>query len=199
MIKFVIQNFKYYNLDPINLECSEGECIGISGPSGSGKTRFLRALADLDPFEGDVLLEDISVNKYRPEEWRKNVGFLPAESQWWFDTVGEHFNDHDTDHLNSLGFDSSVMSWEVSRLSSGEKQRLALLRLLSNSPKILLLDEPTANLDPKYILSTESLLNHYRFDHKSILIWISHDMRQLRRMALKIYHIQNQTLHRMED
>ena len=71
--------------------------LGIFGPSGSGKSLLLRVLADLDPHDGDVLFDEKSINDYKPCEWRKKVALLPSESQWWFDSVGEHFHKHDFD------------------------------------------------------------------------------------------------------
>jgi len=78
-----------------------------------------------------------------------------------------------------------VMQWQVSRLSSGEHQRLALLRLLSNRPKVLLLDEPTANLDPVNAQRVEKLLEDYRTQQKSSFLWISHDTQQIQRVAAR--------------
>lgn len=190
MIKFEIKNLLYYNLEPFSLKLAETECVGMMGPSGSGKTRMLRALADLDPFEGDIFLKGQHIHDFKPPLWRQQVALLPAESQWWFDRVGEHFNGYDKEHLYILGFDESVMQWDVSRLSSGEKQRLALLRMLTNDPKVLLLDEPTANLDPNYVKNVEGLLNHIRLEHHASMIWISHSIEQLKRVASKIFAIQ---------
>jgi ABC-type multidrug transport system ATPase subunit len=90
-------------------------------------------------------------------DWRRRVGLLPAESGWWADRVGAHFittNDArnpattPTPILARLGFEPDVLDWDVQRLSSGERQRLGLARLLLNRPEVLLLDEATANLDP---------------------------------------------------
>ena len=103
-----------------------------------------------------------------------------------FDTVAEHFNAHD-DHIRALGFKPDVMSWNVSRCSSGEKQRLSVLRLLSNCPRVLLLDEPTANLDENNAARVEDLVAKYLASYKAIAIWVSHDASQLRRVAQKRY------------
>jgi ABC-type multidrug transport system ATPase subunit len=146
---------------------------------------MLRAVADLEPHEGGVYLDTVNATEMSPSEWRKKVGMLPAESRWWHDTVREHFKAVDEQCLEMLGLDKGVMGWRVSRLSSGERQRLALLRLLCNRPKVLLLDEPTANLDPESSRRVENLLKIYRLEQEASLLWISHDAEQIRRVAAR--------------
>ena len=73
----------------------------------------------------------------------------------------------------------------MARLSSGERQRLALLRLLSRNPKALLLDEPTANLDDVNQQRVEALVEAYRQAHGAPVLWISHDVAQQRRVATR--------------
>lgn len=154
----------------------------ITGASGSGKTLLLRAIADLDPNDGDVLLNGRSRRTFRPAQWRSRVRLLPAESQWWADRIGEHFQGT-PEGLAELGFPPSVLEWEVARCSTGERQRLALLRLLQGSPKVLLLDEPTASLDPASTERVEGLLARYRREQGAGILWISHDPAQVARVA----------------
>ena len=85
--------------------------------------------------------------------------------------------------LQQLGFEPDVLNWEVSRLSTGEKQRLAIVRLLQNTPRALLLDEPTASLDAENIERTETLLVDYCRQQQAPLLWVSHDTQQLERVA----------------
>jgi energy-coupling factor transporter ATP-binding protein EcfA2 len=82
-----------------------------------------------------------------------------------------------------LGLGSDVLQWQVQRLSTGEKQRLAILRLLANRPRALLLDEPTASLDRENVDRAEGLLLEFCRDHKAPIIWVSHDPGQLERVA----------------
>lgn len=183
-----LEDLEIPDVEPINLTIVSGECIGLSGESGSGKTRLLRAIADMDEHGGQVYEEDVAQDQVRAHEWRRRVALLPAESQWWFDTVEEHFNAHD-EHIKALGFQPDVMSWNVSRCSSGEKQRLSVLRMLSNCPRVLLLDEPTANLDENNATRVEQLVRKYLARHNATAIWVSHDELQLRRVAQKRYHL----------
>jgi len=170
-------------IGPLNFEARGAECICISGPSGSGKTSLLRAIADLDEHEGNVSLDGIECNGLRAPDWRRRVGLLPAESDWWYEHVGEHFAAVSEDGLKQLGFDSSMLGRKVLRLSSGERQRLALLRLLANEPQVLLLDEPTASLDPKNTRRAEQLIAKYRRKHGAPVLWVSHDPRQIKRVC----------------
>ena len=118
------------------------------------------------------------------EDWIKKVGLLTSESKWWHELVGEHFEFPALNILRELGFsDESGLQWKVSRLSSGEKQRLALARLLSSSPEALLLDEPTANLDSISVSLVEDVIDRYRKEYSAPVIWVAHDESQLNRVS----------------
>ena len=178
-----IKNLRSGHFGPISATFNAREHVIISGPSGSGKSLFLRALADLDRNQGEVWLNSRSRMDYTPMRWRQQVGLLPAESHWWAQTVGEHFLGKGNLELDALGFDARVLEWSVTRLSSGERQRLALLRLLSNEPQVLLLDEPTANLDSHNTQCVETLVNRYRNNENACVLWVTHDSDQIRRLA----------------
>ncbi len=85
--------------------------------------------------------------------------------------------------FQELGFPEDVMQWRIDRLSTGEKQRLSLLRVLNNQPQVLLLDEPTASLDPLTIRKAEACIAAYKQQSQCCVIWISHDPAQIRRVA----------------
>ncbi len=189
-----IVNLGVHTLKNIHLTVEPGQCVGLTGPSGCGKSLLLRALADLDPHEGQMSLEGMAADRFQAPQWRRLVGLLPAESSWWHDTVGAHFDAVPDAWLRELGFDTSVMEWKISRLSSGERQRLALLRLLAGQPKVLLLDEPTANLDRLNIQSVEALLGRYRRSRALMIIWVSHDLEQLQRNCDPIYVVEDNRL-----
>jgi ABC-type multidrug transport system ATPase subunit len=188
-------NFGWHTLSQINLHVPPGHCLGLMGPSGSGKTLFLRAIADLDSHQGQALLDGVASTQMPGYQWRRRVGLLPAEAAWWYDRVGEHFNGQPFNRLEQLGFEPDVLAWQVSRLSSGERQRLALLRMLLNEPQVLLLDEPTANLDQHNTQRAESLIEDYRKSNQPVMIWISHAADQLQRWCSTFYMLDKNGFH----
>ena len=185
---FEIKSLQVLNLAPWSCELAEGECITLGGASGSGKTRLLRAIADLDPHQGECLLAGKNCSSMAGHEWRRQVGYLTAESQWWHPLVGAHFEDADTGLLKQLGFDESVMGWRIERLSSGEKQRLALVRMLQQNPGVLLLDEPTANLDRDCTRVIEKIVAQQQQQGKAV-IWVSHNQQQSLRVSDRYWQI----------
>jgi len=168
------------HVGPFDCDVAAGACTALHGPSGSGKSLLLRALADLAPHAGAVLVAADAQTDMSGPAWRRRVGYLPTESAWWADSVGEHFRGPVP---AELGFEPDVGDWAVSRLSSGERQRLALLRLLDRRPEALLLDEPTANLDPDARGRVEALLARYRVERGAAVLLVSHDPEQRARMA----------------
>ena len=180
-----VREIKIPGLPAISFELATGECLGMSGESGCGKTRLLRAIADMDEIEGSVCVDDLCQLDVSGAQWRKQVALLPAESQWWFDTVAPHFPD-DID-FSSLGFTEAVKDWSVSRCSSGEKQRLSILRMLANKPRVLLLDEPTANLDAQNTRKVEALTAEYLRANNAVAIWVTHNHEQLARVFSTLY------------
>lgn len=179
-------NLCFQDRGPYSFRIDGGECVGLQGASGAGKSLLLRAIVDLDPRTGKLRLGGIDADRVPAPQWRRLVGLLPAESGWWLDRVGEHFADFrsvDDAILAAVGFDRSVGNWQVSRLSTGERQRLAIVRLLANSPQCLLLDEPTASLDPGSVANVEALLLNHCGARQASLLWVSHDPDQLARVS----------------
>lgn len=170
-------------IGPVSVDIDAGDCLCISGPSGTGKSLLLRSIADLDPHEGEVWLDGVPCHATPPEQWRTQVGLLPPESSWWLPGVSDHFHDGVPIPLDHVGLSAKTMDKPVVQLSSGEKQRLALMRLLANRPRVLLLDEPTANLDPENTRRVEAVIAEYRRTRKAAVIWVSHDREQITRVA----------------
>ena len=171
-------------LKPASFTLAAGECIVVKGPSGAGKTMLLRAIADLDPNQGLVSLQGRDRSTIPGPEWRRLVGYVPAEPGWWAETVGEHFGDWTaaTAVLAKLGFPEEAQSWPIARLSTGERLRLALVRALIIRPKVLLLDEPTAALDSASVATVEDLIVT-RLRAGLAVLWVTHDVGQARRIA----------------
>jgi ABC-type iron transport system FetAB ATPase subunit len=182
---FRVEDLRFHTFTNITFSILKAECIGISGPSGIGKSLLLRALADLDPYQGKISLEGVAATSMPAPLWRRQVALLPAEAVWWYRTVGKHFTRIDSEWFSQLGFDQSVLEWNIGRLSSGEKQRLAFLRMLSFDPKVLLLDEPTANLDSENARQIEDLIAWQRQKRQVAVIWVSHNMNQLERVSTR--------------
>ena len=170
-------------IGPVDIAVHAGHCLGLSAPSGAGKTRLLRAMADLDVHEGDCRLDSVSAADMPAPEWRLRVAFLAAESAWWADTPREHFEHGCEKLLDALDLTPALLDMPIERLSSGQRQRMALVRTLAHTPEVLLLDEPTANLDAVNIERVERLIAAYLTMHRACCIWVSHDRAQLERVA----------------
>ncbi|WP_444918288.1 ABC transporter ATP-binding protein [Microbulbifer sp. JMSA003] len=183
MSTLVLKNIFVGCLQNINLTMASGQIICLSGPSGSGKSRLLRAIADLEPYTGDICFKNKSQSTYPAHQWRNHVMLVPAQTAWWEETVGDHFATPMNDALKLLGFPEDAVKWQVNRLSSGEKQRLALIRAISYKPQALLLDEPTANLDARSTQEVEQWLTELIEEHKLPTIWVAHSQEQIRRVA----------------
>lgn len=184
-----VQQLHTEHLGPLDLTLAPQERLFIHGPSGAGKSLLLRVLADLDPHQGLITLAEQPQEKISPTEWRRQVGYLPAENRWWAATIGEHFPQVNEAWFEQLGLTLECLNWQVEHCSTGERQRLALLRLLQNQPKILLLDEATANLDPENGQRFEQLLLDYQQQQSAALIWISHDPSQIKRLATRTLYL----------
>lgn len=171
---------------PFDLKVAAGTCLAITGPSGSGKSLLLRMIADLDPNTGEVSLGDRRRADCPAPDWRRQVIYVAAEAGWWGETVGEHFGPARLaaarDLGARLGLKPELLDGPVARLSTGEKQRLALIRALVRDPAVLLLDEPTSSLDQGSVKLAEALLKE-RLAAGLALILVSHDPRQADRLG----------------
>ncbi len=182
-----VENLSRPGLPTISFSLARGTCLAVMGPSGSGKTLLLRALADLDPSSGEVELHDENRNQVPAPSWRRRVSYAAAEPGWWAETVAEHFtNWGKTKQLTgALLLPSDIGVASVARLSTGERQRLAVLRSLEKSPEVLLLDEPTGPLDKAAADAMELLLRQRMQEGVGILL-STHDLSQASRMADRI-------------
>lgn len=182
----------------IDLDVNRGECICILGKSGSGKSVFLRLVADLDVGEGNVTLDGVGRNALSGPEWRRRVIYQAAEPAWWAATVAEHFPADTLDRLSNwlpeAGLTDDVMRTDIARLSTGERQRLALLRSLARKPAVLLLDEPTASLDHATTLAVERLLQREVAAGLSILM-VTHSHEQAERIGHRRFEMTDAGLH----
>ncbi len=163
-------------LKNVGLTLRKGEILGILGPNGSGKTTFMRCLNRLlTPSQGEILLDDRAISEYTRKELATRVGFVPQSSEselsspmvydvvmmgrrphmtWQFsekddEMVWEIMKELDVAHLASHHFNE---------LSSGQSQRVLIARAIAQDVDVLLLDEPTSNLDVKYQIEVMRLI-----------------------------------------
>ncbi len=177
---------------PFELNLGTGACAAITGPSGSGKSLFLRMIADLDPNEGKVWLNGRERASIPAPQWRRQATYVSAESGWWADRVIEHFDVNRRNKVAALaarlGLRADLLDAPVAQLSTGEKQRLSLIRALLPSPPVLLLDEPTGPLDEESVVQVEALLQERMTTGTSILL-VTHDPNQAERLGDQRYRM----------
>ncbi len=189
--KLTLKELSTLHLRPTSFSVERAEIITLNGPSGAGKSLLLRSICDLIEHQGDVMLNNISVRTIAAHQWRKDVGMLAAESYWWHERMGDHFDSISNAELSQLGLSPKLLKQHTSECSTGERQRLALLRLLQNRPQVLLLDEPTSGLDQGSARQVEALILDYIKDNQAAAIWVSHDPEQCRRVATRHFQIEN--------
>jgi len=188
----VVKQLRSQFAGPFDLNLGAGACAAITGPSGSGKSLFLRMIADLDPNEGKVWLNGTERASIIAPDWRRKVTYVSAESGWWADTVIEHFARNKRSEVAGLaarlGLPADLLEASIARLSTGEKQRLALVRALLLYPPVLLLDEPTGPLDEESVSRVEALLRERMAAGISVLM-VTHDANQAERLGDQRYRM----------
>lgn len=175
---------------PFDFDVPPGRCTVLSGASGSGKSLVLRMIADLIPSSGDVRIGSTSRESLSGPAWRREVVYVAAESGWWADDVRSHFEIRDVLNLalpallRALHLRDDILDAQVSHLSTGERQRLALLRAITLRPRFLLLDEPTSGLDRDSTLAVEAILNDRMAGGMGLLV-VTHNTEQAARLQGK--------------
>ncbi|AGN26544.1 iron ABC transporter ATP-binding protein [Candidatus Methanomassiliicoccus intestinalis] len=188
--------FSYSSVSVLNdicLNISGPQMVSILGPNGVGKSTLIHCINKiLTPTGGAVLLDDKDVNEYSLKEMAKKIGYVPYASSDTFpltvvDTVllGRHphanwkTSDEDLqivyDTLKKLDIEDLAVRY-FNELSAGQHQKVMLARGLVQKPNVLLLDEPTANLDVKHQLSISRLLKKLSHEDDLLVIMISHDL-----------------------
>lgn len=194
-------------LDRLSVEIAGGERIALSGASGAGKTVLLRALALLDPLDGgEIRLDGEPVAAAGVPAYRCRVGYLHQTPALGAGTVEENLRlpfslaahrHREFDRglalelLGRLGKDEGFLRRRRGELSGGEAQIVALARLLQLAPEILLLDEPTAALDPDAAELARRLLREWqRVDAGGrAYLWVTHDAALAGRVADRYLHL----------
>ncbi len=186
-------------LDIADLQIKSGEILGLVGPSGAGKSTLLRLLGFLErPAAGQIRYQHQTCDENWPAlSDRRRVTMVFQHPQLLkrsvFDNVAFGLKIRDRlngtaevlDILNRLGLQELAQA-KAQTLSGGEAQRVALARALVLQPEVLLLDEPTANLDPYNIKLIESFVQQVNQEKKTTIIIVTHNVFQARRLADRI-------------
>jgi len=174
-----VEQLRIAPLPPLTFAVGDGECLIVEGPSGSGKTRLLRAIADLDAAAGQVFLNGGERHEMPAPEWRKRVRYVAAEPQWWTDTARPAFTAGNAERLSRLlsavGLSDDRLDKPLATLSTGERQRLALVRSLADDPAVLLLDEPVSALDMQSAALVAELLRFQLLAGRTLIITSHND------------------------
>lgn len=185
-------------LEDVDLDVERGRIHAVVGPSGSGKTSLLRSIVRLDePSAGEVRLAGVDVRELEPRELRRRVAWVPQVPAFTEATVlentlvGPRLRDGEPadearaqELLECVGLDDRT-DQPVEELSGGERQRLGLVRTLMVDPEVLLLDEPTANLDQDLEREVEELIVELLGSDRACL-WVTHASEQARRVADRV-------------
>ena len=176
-------------LNDLSFDFKKGTTYSIVGPSGSGKTTFLNILSGLDIFDsGSIKIENVELSHLNQDELsklRKDNFSFAYQFHYLLENLTIYENclaanldaeEHEIDHiLSRLGINNLKHKFP-SHISGGERQRASLARALVKKPKILLLDEPTGNLDEKNSLIVQNLLLEYAKDNGCLMIYVTHDL-----------------------
>jgi len=193
-------------LEDINLEIKKGEVIGIIGPSGSGKTTLSRVLNLLEPYDrGNLLLFGFDVNSLNGNSLKLQRRMAMVFQKPIIFNSSVYYN---------VGYGLKVRTMcegvikkrvkfalekvkldkfyeNALKLSGGEIQRVAIARAIVINPELLLLDEPTANLDYENIKIIEGILKEMNKKFNTTIIITSHDMSHVNRLCNRIYRLNN--------
>lgn len=199
------KNLKTTAVDDISVSIDDGQFIGLIGHTGSGKTTFLQLLSGLiKPESGTVLIdgEDIFAKNFDLHSIRSKVGivFQYPEHQLFEETVftdvcfgpknlglpKEEIESRAIEALRLVGLDEGIYSQSPFELSGGQKRRVAIAGVISMKPKFLILDEPTAGLDPAGRKEILGLVSKLCREQNMTIILVSHSMDDVAEYADRI-------------
>lgn len=191
-------------LQDFNIEIEEGEFVGIIGHTGSGKSTFIQHLNGLlEPTEGKVYIggEDLWADKKRLREFRFKVGlvFQYPEYQLFGETVyldiafgptnmgltEEEIDRRVREAARFVGLSADLLEKSPFELSGGQKRRVAIAGVLAMDPQVLILDEPTAGLDPRGRDMILGEIREYHEERKNTVLLVSHSMEDIAQHAKK--------------
>lgn len=201
-------------LQDVDLKVKGHQMISIIGPNGVGKSTLIYCLNKiLDPSDGKVFISDKELGSISIKELAKQMGFVPHATHDVFpmtvmDTVlmgrhphsGHKITDNDVQEaygiLKLLGMEKFAMR-SFDQLSAGQHQKIVLARGLAQKPKILLLDEPTSNLDIKHQMDVTRILKELSTEQDMTVIMISHDLNIAARYSDRIIMLFDKGIYRI--
>ncbi len=197
--------FEKTALDDVSFEIQDGEFVGIIGHTGSGKSTLIQHLNSLmKPTSGQIFLdgEDINADKKKLKSVRQKIGlvFQYPEHQLFEMTIYKDvafgpknlgLSEEEVDKrvksaLSIVGVDESMYDKSPFDLSGGQKRRIAIAGVLAMEPKVLILDEPTAGLDPKGRDEILDAIKNFHTQLKITVILVSHSMEDIAKLVDKI-------------
>jgi iron complex transport system ATP-binding protein len=192
-------------LKDVSIGAEKGGCLGIVGPNGSGKTTLLKCLSRaVDTPPGAVFLDGVDVAHIPRREIARKIAVVPQDSSFGFDfTAQEVVAMGRYPHLGRFEFESPrsaeivrmamdrTKTWllrdhPVNQLSGGERQRVIIARALAQEPKVLLLDEPTKDLDIRHSLDILNLIERMNKQQNITVIGVFHDLNLCARYCKKV-------------
>lgn len=208
VVKLVVEGLSFYYdsrliLDEITLTIDPGEVVTLIGPNGSGKSTFLRCLARiLLPVQGAIYLDGRNIAGLSGRELATRLGYVPQEGAKVFPltvyeaillgrrpyitwAVGQRDRQVVDEILHFLQLEG-LAGKTLANLSGGEKQRVMLARALAQEPKVVLLDEPTSNLDIRYQLEVLGILKFLAREKKMTVLMVLHDLNLAARFSQKM-------------
>ena len=190
----------------INFKIAENEIIGLLGPNGCGKTTTIGMLLGLlKPTKGDVLINGMRIEENRINIL-KRINFispyieLPKKLTVKQNLIvyGKLYNVHNLneqiDYLSNKLRLNKLLNNITGELSSGQKNRVSLAKALINNPSVLLLDEPTASLDPETGDFVRTFLENYKKENKISVLLASHNMDEVKRLCGAVLMMKNGTI-----
>ena len=185
-------------VDNINFKINENEIVGLLGPNGCGKTTTIgMMLGLLKPTSGQVLINGMDIEKNKISLLHK-MNFispyieLPKKLTVRQNLVvyGKLYNvnnlNDQIDYLSNKLRLNELLDNITGELSSGQKNRVSLAKALINNPTVLLLDEPTASLDPETGDFVRTFLENYKKENKISILLASHNMNEVTRLCKKV-------------
>lgn len=195
--------FEKKALDNINIDIEDGEFLGIIGHTGSGKSTLVQHMNGiLKPTSGKIYIDGIDISSKNAKELRNQVGivFQYPEHQLFEETVFKdiafglerrgfeeaEIADRVKKALKMVGLTEEVLSKSPFELSGGQKRRVAIAGVLVLEPRILVLDEPTAGLDPKGREAVFELILNLHTQLNITVILVSHSMEDIARFVKRV-------------